>query len=101
MFLFMPVQFPPVHPHPFKAPRTLRQAAADGMVMELRCNLCRKSVTYLAHDLLRVCSPDHPAHLPPFGCARCRVPLQEEYGKLVIRRPQRQVWKWEDIPLGE
>ena len=107
----MPEQIPPIRSHPFNAPRTLRHAAADGMVIELRCNFCRKSVTYLAHDLLRVCAPDHPVHVPPFSCARCgtmeyvsarcRIPLPEEYGKLLVRRPQRQVWKWTNMPLGE
>lgn len=81
------------------------------MVVELRCNLCRRTVTYLAIDLLRVCPPDHSVHVPPFGCARCgtmefvsirsRIPLPEEYGKLIIRRPVRQVWKWTNSPLGE
>lgn len=81
------------------------------MVVELRCNLCRKSVTYLAHDLLRVCAPDHLVHVPPFSytrcgtmeyvSARCRIPLPEEYGKMLVRRPQRQVWKWANTPLGE
>jgi hypothetical protein len=81
------------------------------MVLELRCSLCRRRVTYLAHDLLEVCGPDHPVHLAPFGCARCgtteyvrvkaRVPALEEYGRLVIRRPAGQVWKWRTGLLGE
>jgi hypothetical protein len=107
----MPERLPPITSHPSKAPRTLRQAAEDGMVVELRCNLCRRRVTYLAHDLLRVCSPDHPVHVPPFPCGRCRtteyvstrcrIPLLEEYGKLAIRRPLRQVWKWGRSYLGD
>ena len=81
------------------------------MVVELKCNYCKKMVTYLAIDLLRVCPPNQSVHLPPFGCARCgtmeyvstrtRIPLPEEYGRLIIRRPVRQVWKWRDSPLGE
>jgi hypothetical protein len=34
--LAMPEQIPPIRSHPFNAPRTLRHAAAEGMVIELR-----------------------------------------------------------------
>ncbi len=107
----MPEQTIPIRAHPHNAPRTLRDAAIDGMVVELKCNFCRKTVNYLANDLIRVCPPDHPANQPPFPCGRCgtmeyvsaraRIPSLEEYGKLTIRRPIRQVWKWVQSPLGE
>jgi len=81
------------------------------MLVELRCNLCRRGATYLAHDLLPVCGADHPAHVAPFACTRCgtaefvrvrtRVPALEEYGRLAIRRPVEQVWKWRSGLLGE
>lgn len=86
-------------------------AANDGMVLELRCNKCRRKTTYLALDLLKVCGPLHPAHVPPWPCGRCktaefvsaksRIPSLEEYGRLAIRRPVGQVWKWRVGMLGE
>jgi hypothetical protein len=107
----MPEQNHPVRSHSGKPARTLQDAANDGMVLELRCALCRTRVTYLAHDLLRVCGPDHPVLVAPFDCGRCgtsefirvrpRVPALEEYGRLPLRRPVGQVWKWKVGLLGE
>jgi len=81
------------------------------MLVELRCNMCRRGVSFLAHDLLPVCGADHPVHVAPFDCTHCgtaefvrvrtRVPSLEEYGKLAIRRPVAQVWKWRSGMLGE
>lgn len=107
----MPEHHLPVRSHPARPARTLQDAANDGMVLELRCRLCRQRATFMALDLLRVCGPHHPVHVAPFSCGRCgtidyvtvktRVPSLEEYGRLPIRRPVRQVWKWEDGLLGE
>ena len=81
------------------------------MVLELRCRRCGKQRTFLPVDLLKICNPMHPVHLPPFECGRCgtaefvsvrtRVPLPEEYGRLSIRRPVGQVWKWRTSLLGD
>lgn len=111
MFSPMPETHHPVHPHPARPHRTLEDAAKDGMVLELKCNGCHRKVTYLALDLLAVCGPRHPVHVPPWPCGKCRtseyvsvrarVPYLEEYGRLPIRRPVGQVWKWRVGLLGE
>lgn len=107
----MPKPNHPISSHPGKPARNLRDAANDGMILELRCNLCRRYVAFLARDLIEVCGPTHPLHLAPFGCTHCatkeyvrvktRVPNLEEYGRLPIRRPVMQVWKWRTGLLGE
>ena len=109
--LVMPEHLYPVSPHPSRPHRTLQDAANDGMVLDIRCNRCHRQVTYLALDLLKVCGPSHPLHVPPFGCGKCgsaefvrlrtRIPSPEEYGRLAIRRPVKQVWKWRVGVLGE
>ncbi|WP_299911611.1 hypothetical protein [uncultured Paracoccus sp.] len=70
------------------------------------CNGCRRRVNYWAADLAQVIEdPFHEAHVPPWGCARCKtaeymvmrwhVPSAEEMAKgLTVRRPVRKIEKW-------
>ncbi|WP_162791864.1 hypothetical protein [Sulfitobacter sp. DFL-23] len=104
----MPAGRPPIHPHPGKPFRTIADAANEGCLLLVRCNLCRRSIYFLASDLLTVIDPKHPLHLPPFPCSRCskieyveikeRWPRADDYGHLKVRKLV-QVWKTDK--LGE
>ncbi|PTW99133.1 hypothetical protein DDE23_18730 [Pararhodobacter aggregans] len=86
--------------------RSIRDCARDGMIIVMRCNHCRRQVNYWASDLAQVIEdPFHEAHIPPWGCAKCRtseymvmrwrVPSALELSKgLTVRRPVRKVTKW-------
>ena len=82
----------------------MRDAAEMGMVITLKCHLCRSKVSYLAADLVEVVGPEHEVHVPPFICSRCKVadsmavswtvvPPSQLDG-LVVRRPVRRVTRW-------
>lgn len=81
----------------------MREAAAKGMIVTLRCNLCRRSVHYWAADLFKVIG-DHQVHIPPWPCGRCRqidllnvswtVPSMTTLAGLTVRRPVRKIEKW-------
>ena len=75
----------------------LGEAAAAGLMISVRCLLCRrKGVVFLASDLLQVFDRDRDAYEPPFPCSGCRTgdyvevklraPDDAAVGKLVIRR---------------
>ena len=100
----MPVPAPPANP--FRALR-MSYAASAGMLISVRCPLCRRQVHFWATDLVKVLGPDHRLDRPPFPCARCktteldvrwRVPSASERSGLTVRRPLRQVvrWIWRD-----
>lgn len=82
----------------------MREAAASGQMLMVRCNLCHRSVNYWAHDLLTVLGPYHEVHVPPFPCSHCRtseylnvkctLPPTSELGTLTVRRPIKQITKW-------
>lgn len=86
--------------------RSIRDCARDGMIIVMRCNLCHRQVNYWASDLAQVIEdPTHEAHIPPWGCAKCRtseymvmrwrVPSALELSQgLTVRRPVRKVTKW-------
>lgn len=99
----MPQPTPPVAPS--KRPRMM-QAAIAGMLITVKCGLCRRQVNYWAADLVEVLGPQALADVPPYPCSRCRapdmlsvrraVPSASELaeGKIVVRRPVRQIVKW-------
>lgn len=107
----MPAGIPPVRAHPGKPFRTIRDAAKDGQLMVLRCNLCRRCVHFLAVDLVEVIDPKHPCHIPPFACSKCqtkeyvdvswRNPQPGEIGELPVRRPAGWVMKWKTVKFGD
>ncbi|TDT74750.1 hypothetical protein BDE40_1466 [Litoreibacter halocynthiae] len=82
----------------------MRDAANLNQLLTVRCNLCRRSVNYWAHDLLKVVGPDHQLHVPPFPCSKCRtseylnvtyvIPLVSELENLTVRRPVKRIAKW-------
>ncbi|MBK4216146.1 hypothetical protein JJJ17_09430 [Paracoccus caeni] len=86
--------------------RNIMNCAADGMLIVMRCNGCRRQVNYWASDLAKVIEdPFHDAHIPPWGCARCRtseymvmrwkIPMAHEMVEgLTVRRPVRKITKW-------
>ncbi|RII39010.1 hypothetical protein DL237_10050 [Pseudooceanicola sediminis] len=104
----------PTRPPPIGAPpgryRTLGDAARDGQIVVLRCNRCRRTVNFLAIDLVPIIGAYHNAHEPVFNCTWCktgewvttrlRIPQLEEYGYLTIRRPGRVIQTWYDAKLG-
>lgn len=101
----MPAKPPSTHRY---RNRLLRDAAADGMLITLRCGMCGARANFWAADLVRVLGWDHELHLPPFPCSRCRtaeyvsvrasLPSAGERQSLTVRRPVRQVvrWIWRD-----
>lgn len=87
----------------------LCQAAADGMLVTLRCPVCRRAVHFWAKDLMLVLDKDHEMYRSPFSCSKCRtpeidvrwrIPSAEELSKLIVRRPVRKVerWIWQNVP---
>lgn len=81
----------------------LCQAAADGMMITLRCPVCRRSVHFWASDLLVVLDPDHEMYRPPFSCSKCRtpeidvrwrIPSAAELADITVRRPVKKIEKW-------
>jgi len=91
----------------------LKHAAEWGQLMIVKCNLCGRSVTYLATDLVTLLDPGRPALEVPFSCSRCgtdefiRVTLNSPYGgdwgSLDIRRPGpiRVTQTWRTVKLGD
>ncbi|VVT15993.1 conserved hypothetical protein [Hoeflea sp. EC-HK425] len=109
----MPEDYRRHNRHPAKPFRTLQDAAEDGQIISVRCNLCRRLTNYLATDLVEVLNPSRPVDVPPFGCSRCgtadyidvcvKTPSTGDYGHLIIRRllGVRTVSEWGNHPLGE
>lgn len=96
---------PVAHPssNPFRN-RLMRDAAADGMLIIMRCNRCRRATHFWAADLVAVVGDLHQAHVPPWPCSRCRtteyinvtwtIPSAEMLRGLTVRRPVRKVERW-------
>jgi hypothetical protein len=92
---------------------TLEKAAKDGMIVVVRCTLCRRIVRFLATDLLEMINPLRDAYLPPYPCSICgkgeylhvtvHMPSAGDYGHLVVRRPAgvRRVQMWKSVKLGD
>lgn len=109
----MPEQYRKFHRHPAKPIRTLQDAADDAQIIVVRCGLCRRSINYLATDLVQVLNPSRPVDAPPFACSRCgtadymsvrvKTPSLADYGQLTIRRHLdiRSVSEWGNRPLGD
>jgi len=88
-------------------------AAKNGQLIKLRCNLCRRNVHFLAVDLVDIVGANFPALAVPFPCSKCQksdyidvrvyTPLQADYGRLAVRRPDRvvKVQTWRSVKLGE
>ena len=55
---------------------TLREAAAEGLLVSLRCTKCRRApVLFLARDLMQVLDPERDClHPPPFPCSKSGGP---------------------------
>lgn len=108
----MPERHPSARPYPGTV-YTLHHAAESGQLVIVRCNGCKRSVTYLAADLERLLDPRRPADDPPFPCSKCgtkdymrvtiRTPALGDYGSLVIRRPGRvkTTQLWRTVKLGD
>lgn len=39
----------------------------------LKCNLCHRSIYFLAEDLATYIGPRHPVHIPPLPCSTCKT----------------------------
>lgn len=83
----------------------LRDVLEINMVFTYRCNSCRREVSFLAMDLVKVMGPEHQTHIPPFPCSKCktreyisvgrRVPSAAELEAGVqVRRPVQRVTRW-------
>ena len=91
----------------------LRHAAEQNQLVIVKCHLCRRSVNYLATDLVALLHPDRLALEVPFTCHRCgtrefmRVrltsPMAGDWGHLEIRRPGpvRRIRTWRTVRLGD
>lgn len=93
----------------------LREAAAQGLLLSIRCAGCRQpAVVFLATDLVKVLDPNRDCfHPPPFPCSRCKSDEQivvkvrtaedAAIGKLVVRRLAgiRCVPVWRNELLGD
>lgn len=109
----MPAGLPPIRPYPGAPFRSIKDAADDGMLLLIRCNLCPRALYFMASDLMTVVDPKHPLHLPPFPCSRCGKidyvemrqyrPADCDFGRLPIRKLQKvvQVQVWKNVVLGE
>ncbi|MEJ6396035.1 hypothetical protein V8J82_22460 [Gymnodinialimonas sp. 2305UL16-5] len=106
----MPAGIPPVVAHPGKPVRTLGDAARDGQLVTLRCNLCRRQITFLASDLADVFGHKHPIHVAPCECKQCgkyeyvrirvRSPGAEDFGRLKVWRMKTEpLTRWHHVPL--
>lgn len=102
--LVMPAPY--LSANPYRCPH-LKDAASMGMLISVRCPLCRRTVNYWAADLVRVLGRNYPLHRAPFPCSRCKtselyvswkVPGPADLNDLTVRRPVRQVvrWIWRD-----
>jgi hypothetical protein len=92
---------------PMRQPR-LSEKAAQGMLLTVRCNLCRRRAHFWAADLVTVLGANASATKAPFPCGHCgtaefldlrwRVPSPSELAGLTVRRPVKQVvrWTWRD-----
>ena len=94
---------------------TLREAAAQGLMLCLRCSRCRRQpVIFLASDLVQVLDPGLDCFVPPpFPCSACktdryievttRAPEESAVGRLKLRRLAgiRHVPVWRDEMLGD
>lgn len=99
--------------HPNKKPWSLGNAAELGQLLVVRCNLCRRTVYFLASDLLEFFDDMRPAHRPPFACSKCRTmefmhvkvrsPEPGDWGNLPVRRPAEvvRIQKWRTVKLGD
>jgi hypothetical protein len=91
----------------------LRHAAEQNQLVIVKCNLCRRGVTYLATDLVQLLDPNRLALEIPFPCSRCgttefmRVtltsPFAGDWGNLEVRRPGpvRRIQTWRTAKLGD
>lgn len=88
---------------------TLADVAVDNRIYIVRCNLCRRTVHFLATDLALVYGAEHSAHGIFETCSLCRrsrwlhvttrLPSHLDVGRLVVRRPSRR-WRWRDERYG-
>lgn len=88
-------------------------AAKNGQLIKLRCNLCRRNAHFLAADLVGIVGANFPALAVPFPCSKCQnsdyidvrvyTPLEADYGRLAVRRPDRvvTVQTWRFVKLSE
>jgi len=108
----MPEGYIPSRPYPGKVYR-LREAAAANQLIVVRCVGCRRSVRYLATDLVTLLDPMRPAYDPPFACSKCgttegmkvtfHFPEVGDFGSLTVRRPGpvRRIQTWRTVRLGD
>ncbi|TYC65629.1 hypothetical protein FMN63_24920 [Stappia sp. BW2] len=91
----------------------LREAAKDGVVLQVTCQCCWKRANYLATDLARLLGGDRPVVWPPFDCSGCgndryvkvkvHHPEPGDYGSMRIRRPGpvKMIQTWQVVSLGD
>lgn len=84
----------------------LREAARNGMMISMKCALCRREVNYWAHDLIQVLGPEALVDHAPWPCSRCSAPDMLSVrcvvpsasdiatGNIIVRRPVKQVLRW-------
>lgn len=107
----MPESYKKERPYP-GAYRKLSDAAEAGQIITVKCRNCRRQITFLASDLVRILDPLRDVDEPPFACSKCgsedlRVevtsPTEADVGLIDVRRPagveRRQLWR--TVKLGD
>jgi hypothetical protein len=84
---------------------TIADLAADGRLLVVRCNFCRRTTYFLASDLVAYFGGQTLLSGLFQRCSTCgkpdfmhrghRFPDLDDDGTLTIRRPK-QVWQWRD-----
>jgi hypothetical protein len=110
----MPEAYIKDRPHPGKPLYTLADAARDDYLIVMKCNGCRRTVYFLAADLLAFRDPKTPARdVRPFPCSRCgtddmvhcflRSISMGDVGNLDVRRPGsvKRIQTWRTVKLGD
>ena len=87
----------------------MKDAAEANQLITLRCYKCRRSVTYLAKDLVGIVGEEWSLHIPPFNCHKdgpeftkieVWTATAEDRGRVPVRRPTELVQKWKTVMLG-
>lgn len=101
--------------HPANRPYSLREAACDHLLLSVHCSGCRRTVIFLASDMVNLEHLDgnRSALSPPLMCFQCqrpekmsvtlRAPAPGDHGALDIRRPagRRITQLWKTVKLSD
>lgn len=101
----MPAGYMKERPYPGKYVK-LSDAASGRQMIVVHCKGCRRTVRFLAEDLMQLLDPERDVMTPPFPCSKCQSskyltvtvisPNDADVGVMELRRPgpvrRRQTW---------